>query len=312
MKRVLLLASLSLAPALPALPDSCTPLDHDPITARDLAAFLPAFAILSPDTPIAPAPGPGVRRVFHALELRSLARGYSLELATAEDLCFEWPMEVPGRAHLLEAMQAALPEPGTRIEVLETSPYPAPRGRIEFRREDLASPALPEAPAPVVWRGNVVYGANQRFAVWARVRITARVNRVVAAETIRPGAQVSAAQLRVESGNAFPASGDQASRIDQVAGRVALRLIEAGTEIHLSQLQQPPDIKRGDAITVQVLSGSTRLAFTGKSESDGRTGDLISVRNPRSNKIFQARVEGKDRALVRLPGPATSTASLRN
>ena len=311
MRRFFLLAWVSLAP-FPALPQTCAPVEHDPITARDLAVFVPVFAQIAPDTPIAPAPGPGVRRVFHRLELAALARNYSLALAAADDLCFEWPMQVPGRERLLEAMQAALPDPGARIELLETSRYPAPRGRIEFRREDLAAPALPNAPAPVVWRGNIVFGANQRFAIWARVRVVARVSHVVAAETIRPGTPIVSGQLRLESGNAFPVSGDLASRIDQVAGRIALRLIEAGTEVRLSQPQQPPDVKRGDAVTVEVLSGSMRLAFTGKAESDGRHGDTISVRNPRSNRVFQARVEGNDKAVVRVSGPEDSTASFRN
>jgi len=292
--------SLALLLAGPALAATCTPIDHDPITARDLAVFLPVFGRLAPDTPIASAPGPSVQRVFHPIELITLARNYSLALAAAEDLCFQWPMEVPGRDHIVEAMRAALPDPRTKIELLETSRYPAPRGRLEFRREDLGAPALPNSPAPVLWRGSIVYGNEQRFAVWARVRVTAPVNHLVAAELIREGTPIAPGQIRVESSEAFPISGDLASRLDQVAGRIALRNITAGSEIHLNQLAQPPDIKRGDAVTVEVLSGAARLAFTGKSESDGRQGDTISVRNPRSNKTFQARVDGKDRALVDL------------
>lgn len=289
--------------ASPALWGACAQVDHDPIAARDLAAFLPVFARLAPDTPIAPAPGPSVQRVFHPLELITLARNYSLDLATTEDLCFEWPMEALDRDRVLEAMRAGLPNPNARIALLETSRYPAPRGRIEFRREDLGAPALANAPTPVLWRGNVVYDGTHRFAIWARVEITAPVNHLVAAELIRQGTPITAGQVRVESGDSFPLFSDVASSIEQVAGRIALRTMAAGSEIHLNQLAQPPDIKRGDSVAVEVLSGSARLAFTGKSESDGRKGDTISVRNPRSNKVFQARVDGKDRALVDLRDP---------
>lgn len=288
--------------AAPALFGACAPVDHDPITARDLAAFLPVFARLAPDTPVAPAPGPSIQRVFHPLELITLARNYSLDLTTSDDLCFEWPMEALDRDRVLEAMRAALPNPKARIALLETSRYPAPRGRLEFHREDLGAPALPNAPTPVVWRGNVVYAGTHRFAIWARVEITAPANHLVATELIREGTPISAGQIRVESGDSFPLLSDVASSIDQAAGRIALRNIAAGSEIHLNYLAQPPDIKRGDAVSVEVLSGSARLAFTGRSESDGRKGDTISVRNPRSNKVFQARVDGKDRALVDLRG----------
>jgi flagella basal body P-ring formation protein FlgA len=289
--------------ARPALLSACAPIEHDPITAGDLAAFLPVFGKVAPDTPIAAAPGAGVRRIFHPIELISLARNYSLDLATTEDLCFEWPMEVPDRNRMLDAMRSAFPDPGTRIEVLETSRYPAPRGSFEFRREDLGAPALPNSTTPVTWRGHIVYGANQRFSIWARVRVTALMAHVIAAVPIRQGMSISSGQLRVESGNAFPLAGDTASRIDQVAGRVALRNISAGSEIHLSQIQEAPDVKRGEVVSVEVLSGAARLAFTGRSESDGRKGETISVRNPRSNKVFQARVDGKDRALVDLRIP---------
>src|SRR5581483_3817700 len=155
------LLPLALLLARPALLAACTPVEHDPITARDLAPFVPVFGRLAPDTPIAAAPGPGVRRVFHSLELISLARGYSLDLAAADDLCFEWPMEVPDRARVLEAMRSALPDAGVRIELLEISRYPAPRGRLEFHRDQLGAPARPDAPSPVTWRGDVVYGNNQ-------------------------------------------------------------------------------------------------------------------------------------------------------
>lgn len=303
---------LVLLTAQAVLVHACSPVEHDPISARDLAEFVPVFGNLPPDTPIAAAPGPNVHRVFRSLELVSLARNYSLDLPGSEDLCFEWPMEVPDRARVLEAMQAALPDPEIHIELLETSRYAAPRGRTEFHWDDLGAPALPSAPTPVVWRGNVVYGNNQHFAIWARVRITARLSHVVAAETIREGTPIAPGQLRVESSDAFPVTGDTVSRIDQVTGRIALRTIPAGSAIHLNQVARPPEVKRGDMVSVEVLSGSTRLAFTAKSESDGRKGDVIPVRNLHSNKIFQARVAGKDSALVDMRGLENSDASHRN
>ena len=313
MRRVPPLFFLAWMLAPRALPQTCAPVEHDPITARDLAGMVPEFGRLAAATPIGPAPGAGVRRVFRSLELTALARNLGLDLASAPpDLCFEWPMETLDRNQVREAMLAALPFPDTKIDILETNLNPAPRGRIEFRREDLGTPALPDSPAPVVWRGSVVYGANPRFAVWARVHVTARVPKLVAVEPIARGTLISRAQIRLETGTGFPGPGDAPSLLDQVAGRVALRNIAAGSEIRLSQIELPPDVKRGDAVSVEVLSGTARLAFTGKSESDGRTGDTITIRNPHSNRVFLARVDGKDKALVDMRGPADLEASRRN
>jgi flagella basal body P-ring formation protein FlgA len=132
--------------------------------------------------------------------------------------------------------------------------------------------------------------------------VTARLTRLVAAEAIRAGTVIDANQIRVESSRGFPASPDLATSVDQVAGRVAIRNIDAGAQIRLNQIDRPKDVKRGDIVAVEVRSGAARLALTAKSESDGRVGDLIAVRNPRSNKIFQARVDGKDKASVDAAG----------
>ncbi len=312
MRRLLPPLFLSFAIAAKAAPSACLPAEHDPITARDLAKALPEFARLAPETSIAAAPGPGVRRVFRPLELNAIARNHRLELSATGDVCFELPLEPLDPARVLEAMRGALPYPDAQIEIVETSLYLVPRGRIEFRREDLGAPALPNSPAPITWRGNVVYGANQRFAIWAHVLVTARVTRLVAAEAIRAGTVINANQVRVESSRGFPPSADLATSVDQVAGHVAIRNIDAGAEIRLNQTDRPKDIKRGDTVAIEVRSGAAHLAFTAKSESDGRVGDLIAVRNPRSNKIFQARVDGKDRALVDLRASGDSAPSHRN
>ena len=79
--------------AVGAQPSACVPLEQDQITARALAGAIPAFAKLSPDTPIVPAPLPGARRVLRSFELAALARQHSVDIASPEDLCFECPME---------------------------------------------------------------------------------------------------------------------------------------------------------------------------------------------------------------------------
>jgi flagella basal body P-ring formation protein FlgA len=276
-------------------------MEHDPITAADLAVFQPVFGALPPGTAMAPGPMPAVRRTLRSFEIVALARNYSLPLASAEDLCFELPLEPLDRDRVLAAMQTALPFPETRIEILETSRYPVPRGKIEFHPEDLSSPALPSSPAPVVWRGSVAFGANQRFAVWARVRVSARIPKWVATENIKPGVPISSSQVRVESITAFPEL-SAANPVD-IMGRISLRSIPAGTQIRPGDIEWPPEVRRGDTVAVEVRSGAAHLALSGKSESDGRTGETISVRNLRSNKVFRARVDGKDRAVVDAGAP---------
>jgi flagella basal body P-ring formation protein FlgA len=157
----------------------------------------------------------------------------------------------------------------------------------------------------VEWRGNVIYGDNRRFGVWARVLISAPMPRVVAAEALKKGEAIGASQVRVETADRFPIAGDVAQTMDQVVGRAPMRVVAPGTEIHLAQLMVPPDVNRGEMVEVEVRSGAAHLAFTGKAESTGRSGDTVVIRNLSSNKVFQARIEGKGKAFLdagRTPG----------
>jgi flagella basal body P-ring formation protein FlgA len=282
----------------PAQTPKCVEVEGDRILARDFAVSLPGFGKISPETPLAPAPQPGVRRFFRSFELVALAQRYSVEIDPDAGLCVERQTEMLDRGRVLEAMRLALPLPGLEIEIVETSLYPVPRGRLEFRRESLGTPASPSAHIAVEWRGNVIYGDNQRFGVWARVLISAPMPRVVAAEALKKGEAIGASQVRVETADRFPIAGDVAQTMDQVVGRAPIRVVVPGTEIHLAQLMVPPDVNRGEMVEVEVRSGAAHLAFTGKAESAGRSGDTIVIRNLSSNKVFQARVEGKGKAFL--------------
>ena len=116
----------------PAQTPKCVEVEGDRILARDFAVSLPGFGRLSPETALAPAPMPGVRRFFHPSELAALARRYSVDIDQDAALCFERQTEMLDRDRVLEAMRLALPLPGLEIEIVETSLYPVPRGRLEF------------------------------------------------------------------------------------------------------------------------------------------------------------------------------------
>jgi flagella basal body P-ring formation protein FlgA len=293
-----LLALLWLARLAPAQAPTCLAVEGDRIVAADLAAPLPAFSQLAPETPVALAPLPGVRKVFRWFELASLAKRYGLDAGSPSDLCFERRMETLDREKVQAEMRRALGLEDARIEIVETSQDPVPRGRLEFRREDLGRPALPSSPTPVTWRGAVVYGANHRFSIWARVTISARLSRVVAVENLKSGEPIDAAQLRVDTVEGFPVVGEAAQSVEQVAGRALSRDVAAGSEIRVAQLVPAPDVSRGEMVDVEVRSGAARLLLTGKAQSAGRSGDMIAIRNMTSNKLFQARIVGKGKALL--------------
>ena len=173
-----------------------------------------------------------------------------------------------------------------------------PVGRIEFRREALGIPVRPDRVLPIVWRGDVIYAGDRRFAIWARVKITAPVTRLIAVENLRPGVPVKPGQVREEVTEVFPLSSGSRPSLSQIEGLMPLRTIASGAEIRSDDVGQPYEVNRGDLVHVEVRAGAARLALTGRAESAGRVGDLVPVRNLDSSRVFHARVEGKDSVIV--------------
>jgi flagella basal body P-ring formation protein FlgA len=290
----------------PAQPPACHPVEGERIRAQDLAAVLPEFGGVPPETLLAMAPLPGSQRVFHSAEILALAHRFGIVVASAPDTCFEWALLPLDRGGVLAAMRESLQIAGAQIEIVDMLSSRVPTGRIEFPLDRLAAPASNDQRAPVLWRGDVVYGDGHKFAIWAKVGIAAPCHKLIAVATLRAGKPIEANQLRETTATCFPLAGKESPPIADVAGMVPLRSILPGTELRPENLTPPNDVNRGDEVRIEVRSGAARLSFTARALSGGRSGETISVRNPDSNKIFQARVTGKGTALVDAGGPKGS------
>jgi flagella basal body P-ring formation protein FlgA len=280
---------------------ACRAVEGERILGRDLAAAIPAFAAMPADALLGTAPIPGSRRVFHSSEILALAQRYSLSIPAAQDVCFEWAMAPLDQSRALEAMRASLNLADAQIQIAESSASRVPPGRIEFPRDRLATPS-PDQRSPVLWRGDVVYGDNRRFAIWARVDIKVPCNRLVATENLKSGEPIKASQLHSSASTCFPGPAGTALSVETAAGMAPLRFLPAGSEVRPELLAAANDVNRGDMVEIEVWSGAAHLAFNAQAISGGRIGDAIAIRNPDSQKIFQARVTGKDKAMVQASG----------
>jgi len=256
-----------------------------------LAPAWPALGTLAPDTPLAPAPMPGVARVFRPLELRQLAARWHLNQVPGTQLCVAWPVKTLDNQRLLEAMRRSLPT--AAIEILEFSRQPAPDGDLEFPRS-----ALRREAGAALWTGWVAYAGNRRFRVWARVRTTESVPRVVAAAGLQPGRPVTASEVIAVTRQEFPAEEPYARSLAEVVGLWPRRPIPAGAAVRTDQLTEPKVVLMGDTVEVEVRSGGAFLKMEGQAESAGAVGEIITVRNPSSHQLIRAHVLGPGRATV--------------
>ena len=277
----------------------CQMIDNDRIFGEDLAKSVPAFLNKIPgDAVISYSPVPGMRRTLGFLELQRVGAPYGVTVPPDAHACFEWSLQPLTPDLVRAAIRESLQSPQARIDVLAISRNDAPAGKLSFPLTGLSASTLSGPDTPVTWRGEVLYHGSHKFSVWARVKIAATMTRVVATELILPGETVAPNQVRLETYDDFPLRNDIARNLDEVVGRMPRRALREGLPVFRADLIEPFQVKRGDLVQVTAISGAAQLSMPAVAETPGRQGDTISLKNPQSGKIFHARIEGKDKALL--------------
>jgi flagella basal body P-ring formation protein FlgA len=289
---------------------SCQAIHADQITGEDLARAVSVFARIPHDVVIANSPVPGNQRIFAGPELQRLAKQYAVDLPAKSSACFEWRMRAISAAEVTAAIRESFPAESVRVEVLAIGKPNAPVGKLVFPLSGLSASANVDAATPVSWRGEVVYDGSHKFTVWARVRLSATITRVITRELLLPGRTVGASQIALETLDSFPLRNNAARSLDEVIGRSPLRAIKPGTPVLRADLAEPLQIRRGDSVLVMAVAGAAQLRMEAIAENSGKQGDVITLRNPRSGKSFRARIEGHDQALV-VAGPVAELTGIQ-
>ena len=296
--------------ALLPQPQACEAIQADQIVGEDLSRAMPAFSRIPGDAVIENSPAPGTRRVFAPAELLRIGKRYGIDAPANTSICFEWKMRTLAEEDVRDAIRASLPSSPVRIEVLSISKTQAPEGKLVFPLSGLSASTNVDPATPVTWRGEVVIHSARRFTVWARVRLSASMPRLVAKTLLLPGQPVTADQIQVETMDGFPLRNDLVRNIDDAVGRTPLRAIRPGAPILRADLREPFQVQRGESVQVTAIAGAARLRTEAVAENSGRAGDTISLRNPRSGKSFRARIEGRDQAVV-IAGPFAALSGVQ-
>lgn len=278
----------------------CLAVSGDHITVGRLAETMPEFAAADPEERLGYTPNPGARRTFRANDIKRVGGRLGVAVANPRDVCFEWQLRELTAQEVEAAMRKALDNPQVNIELIEFSRQPIPQGEVVFDPARLPSPVSDEAAQPVAWNGFIEYGRRRRFTVWARVRLTATMQRLVAARPIRAGARIERADVRVETYEGFPRN--DAPDVAAVIGQVSVRPLQEGMVIPSRLLREAPLIKYGDRVSVVVSAGRAVIKTEGRAEDTGKMGETIDVRNLKSGRIFKGKVIGSGQVAVVAPG----------
>ena len=287
---------------LTMLSPGCEIVSGDQILAADLSRTLPVFAAIPQDSVIGYSPAPGARRIFHFPELQRIGTQHGIVVPPGSQACFQWKMQSITDDAIRAAIRESLNVPEARVEILARSKEPAPEGKVSFPQNGLSAATNTDPSTPVTWRGYVLYNSTRRFSVWARVRVSSTMPRVVATEPLTPGKAIGKNQVRIETSDDFPLRNSTARGLEEVIGRIPRRAVRAGLPVLRSDLAEAFQVEKGDTVNVTVVSGAAQLELDALAETSGRQGDVISLRNSKSGKSFRARIDGKGRAIV-IVGP---------
>ncbi|MBV8866428.1 MAG: flagellar basal body P-ring formation protein FlgA [Acidobacteriaceae bacterium] len=278
-------------------PLACHFIKTDWIYGRDLAAAVPTLSAIAPDAQIGRSPLPGQQRVFRAGDLNRIALTNHISVEIVEDVCFAWELALPDRKQMQAAMAKSLANRNPSIEIVDSILPPTPAGEMVFPLSGLSMGSEQAS----IWRGYIRYAETRKLEVWTRVVVTVKENHVVAAADLRPGDSLRTEQLRLENYRGPVRRERYLIDPAQAAGMRLRCPLKAGAALTEDMLEAPQDINRGDLVNAIVQTGGARIEVQGVAESDGRKGQVISVRNPRSGRSFHARIEEKGTVVV-VPG----------
>jgi flagellar basal body P-ring formation protein FlgA len=107
---------------------------------------------------------------------------------------------------------------------------------------------------------------------------------LVAAEVIRAGDRVSAANAVTDSGSAADAE-------ESLLGREVRRTIYAGQSITADNTRPPMLVKRNQVVTLKYINGALEITTTGRALGEAGLSETVSVLNPDSRQLVQGIVQ---------------------
>jgi flagella basal body P-ring formation protein FlgA len=218
-------------------------------------------------------------------------------------VCAAWSLAPLPPEKVRSAMEKALAGHSPQIEIVSQSKAEAPVGEVIFPLSGLSG----YSENAVLWKGYVLYAGTRRFDTWASVRVRVSETHVKALGPIHAGERLAAGRWRSEPYAGPPIREAILSDGSQLAGLVARREFADGAPLLALFFEVPKAVERGDTVTVLAGVGAAQIEAPGEALTAGACGDVILIRNPRSNKTFKARIAAAGRVEV-LPGTSAGLA----
>ena len=139
----------------------------------------------------------------------------------------------------------------------------------------------------------LLLAASQAFAGTVRI--------VVPAHDIVRGDIISESDLTYTSVDGAALMSGIPTKMDEVKGMQARRMLSAGQPFRGDDVRKPIVIGKGDTVTMQFIVPGVELTAMGRAMSEGGIGDTITIQNPASYRMIAGIVTAP--GTVRATGP---------
>lgn len=152
--------------------------------------------------------------------------------------------------------------------------------------------------------GNVTIGvrceAQRPWTIYVPARVKTFVEVAVIDRPVARGEAVDAADLRLEVRDVGGLRTGYYTRIEDATGMIARRSLSRGAPLSANMLARPTLVRRGERVTLVAGNAAIQVRTEGRALRDGTRGQLIAVRNVRSNRVIEGVVVSPGIVEVRL------------
>ena len=276
--------------------------EHERVTAGDLARVIPAFSGAPPGAEILYAPAPGVAREMGSQELERLAARQGIGPGGAsggpERVRIVRRLRRLEEGEAVAALAAALavryriPPEDVAIEMVGFVAPLVPAGELSFRAGESFRKGGELAAVPLTWRTP----EGRSATLWLRARLTLRGRYAVVTRTLAPGTRLEPGDVAEREGALEPER--WIGSASEAVGHTLARRLAAGEKIPRAFLAASR-VERGAVLELRVAGGGVELRVPARAEQGGRIGDRVALRNLETGRRVTATLTGAGVAEVK-------------
>lgn len=130
----------------------------------------------------------------------------------------------------------------------------------------------------------------KKWAVRVPIKVQLFKQIVVTTQQLMRDHLIGAADLQLSRQDVSQLSDGYFQSIDELIGMAAQKPIPSGAVIKHHMLKRPTLVHRGEIVKIVISMPGLTIEGTGIAQNDGAKGEMVKVKNSRSNKIVDAMV----------------------